>query len=265
MSDFGLKDNHSGIAKGVLLHNNPNSIIVDVTHFANEANLLPTSFFLLSLVKYFPLGTIHVVANNIFYDSQINHLVVAEKDGHIFIAPDNGVLTLTFGEYNKNSWQVFEYKISHNLVNWMTAVAGVLNRITEGNEMGIVNVLKNSGWCSIELKPLKGLNQFNIREFEIECGVLFIDNYDNVILNIHRNSFESILGDKIFSIKIPRLGSIKQMSSNYCDVPAGEPLCMTNISGFLELAINHGSMATKLNLKDVASHHWQYNKIKIHF
>ena len=77
----------------------------------------------------------------------------------------------------------------------------------------------------------------------IEGQIIFIDNYENVIVNITREEFETHRKGRDFKIEFMRNEIISTLSDNYASVLPGEKLAWFNASGLLEIAINKGNMA----------------------
>src|SRR3954469_12647193 len=96
-TDFGLKDPFVGAMKGVILGLAPNVQIVDITHDIPSYDVIEASIVLSEACGYFPAGTIHVVVVDPGVGSARRPILLAGKGKHIdqiFIAPDNGVLSL---------------------------------------------------------------------------------------------------------------------------------------------------------------------------
>ncbi|MEA3434835.1 MAG: SAM-dependent chlorinase/fluorinase, partial [Thermodesulfobacteriota bacterium] len=101
-TDFGTDDEYVGIMKGVILSLNPSAVIVDITHHIDPQDLLQAAYTIYSSYRYFPQKTVHVVIVDPTVGS--NRKIIAFKiDDHIFLAPDNGVLTLLINERKINS------------------------------------------------------------------------------------------------------------------------------------------------------------------
>src|SRR5690606_37759457 len=83
----------------------------------------------------------------------------------------------------------------------------------------------------------------------LEVKVIFIDSFENVVLNIHRSTFESIRKGRDFKIVLKANESIDTISESYADVPEGEKLAYFNASGYLEIAINQGNASGLLGLQ----------------
>ena len=91
-TDFGLADPFVGIMKGVIWSIAPDARLADITHEVRAFDILEAAFVLESSYRYFPKGTIHVVVVDPGVGSERRPLAAAAK-GHIFVAPDNGVLS----------------------------------------------------------------------------------------------------------------------------------------------------------------------------
>src|SRR2546423_363482 len=91
-TDFGLGDPFVGIMKGVILSIAPNAQVVDITHQIRSYDILEAAFIIDTSYGYFPAGTGHVIVVDPGVGSARRPLAAAAKD-HIFVAPDNGVLS----------------------------------------------------------------------------------------------------------------------------------------------------------------------------
>src|SRR5690349_3493227 len=60
LSDFGLTDPYVAEMKGVILSENPDLTIVDISHGIKRHNIAMGSFVLETALPYFPDGSIHV-------------------------------------------------------------------------------------------------------------------------------------------------------------------------------------------------------------
>jgi S-adenosyl-L-methionine hydrolase (adenosine-forming) len=91
LTDFGTQDPFVGILKGVILGLCPEAVVVDLCHEVRPFDIRGASFLLQSAAGYFPKGTIHlaVVDPGVGGDRRP---VLAEIDGRLFVAPDNGIL-----------------------------------------------------------------------------------------------------------------------------------------------------------------------------
>ena len=99
---------------------------------------------------------------------------------------------------------------------------------------------------SIEVKnPLRPL----LGEKFIEGQIIFIDNFENVIINITKEEFEEQRRGRSFKIVFKRDEIIEKISETYADVHESEKLALFNSANYLEIAINKGNAAGLFGLE----------------
>ena len=103
-TDFGNYDEYVGIMKGVILSLNPSAVIVDITHHIDPQDIVQAAYTIYSSYRYFPQGTVHVVVVDPTVGSD-RKIIAFKITDHIFLDPDNGVLSLLIkkNEGNINS------------------------------------------------------------------------------------------------------------------------------------------------------------------
>ncbi len=91
-TDFGTRDTYAGAMKGVVLGINPQAALVDLSHHVSPQGIPEGAFLLKSGYASFPEGTVHVVVVDPGVGTD-RRAVALEARGHVFVAPDNGVLS----------------------------------------------------------------------------------------------------------------------------------------------------------------------------
>jgi hypothetical protein len=90
-TDFGLTDPFVGVMKGQLLRRFAAARIVDLTHEILAHWPAEAGFWLARSFRYFPAGTVHLAVVDPGVGSA-REIAVVETEGHLFLAPDNGLL-----------------------------------------------------------------------------------------------------------------------------------------------------------------------------
>jgi len=132
--------------------------------------------------------------------------------------------------------------ITKNILYLVEVMATTINQLVQGES------IKNIGQSDvdyIEKIPLRPMFSDNW----IEGQIIFIDNFENVIVNITRARFEEQRKGRHFKIVFKRDEVIESISESYADVPEGEKLALFNSAGYLEIAINKGNAAGLFGLK----------------
>jgi S-adenosylmethionine hydrolase len=105
------------------------------------------------------------------------------------------------------------------------------------------------------------------REFpdSIDCGIRYIDRYGNVVLDMNKDQFDLLIGGKPFRIRVPKADDITVVSNNYHEVSEGQSLCKFNDADFLQISLNHASMAGLLGINLDNLRTVRYRTVKIFF
>jgi S-adenosyl-L-methionine hydrolase (adenosine-forming) len=240
-TDFGTRDYYAGALKGALLQQHAEMTIVDISHDIQPFDLVQAAFVLRNVWQEFPQGTIHLIGVNCVYDRHYR-FVALQHQGHFFLAPDNGILYLLFGEAlaEADVRSLGAGQPGHFPVKAVFAEA--TGHLAAGLAFDDLGEPAGALLQRISLQPV-------ITQDRIRGTVVHIDNYDNVLVNVHRETFEKVRNGRPFSLFFKRNDPISRLSDNYCDVPLGEPLCLFNSAGYLEIAVNLGKAATLLGLK----------------
>jgi S-adenosylmethionine hydrolase len=129
-----------------------------------------------------------------------------------------------------------------NTIHIVAAMAKAIHQLASGEPLQNIGIPDVDYIQKNHLRPLLGSDW-------IEGQILFIDNFENVIINITREQFEEQRAGRSFRIVFKREEVIDRISESYADVPEGEKLALFNSAGYLEIAINKGNAAGLLGLK----------------
>lgn len=92
LTDFGLADYYVGAVKGTVLRLAPGTQLVDLSHEVAPGDVEGAADLLAAAAPAFPPGTVHLAVVDPGVGSE-RRLLVVEAGAHIFVAPDNGLLT----------------------------------------------------------------------------------------------------------------------------------------------------------------------------
>jgi S-adenosylmethionine hydrolase len=239
-TDFGTHDFYAGALKGALLRRSPGLVLVDISHDIKPFDIVQGAFMVQHAWPEFPEGTIHILGVNCVYDKQ-QRFLVARRHGHFFVAPDNGLLTLLFPDWPEPDVRVLETLPDAEFPS-KTAFAEATAYLVQGGKWEELGSPAGPLLQRIRIQPV-------ITRERIRGTVLHVDNFDNAVVNITREIFEKVRAGRDFSLFFKRNDPISRLCQKYSDAPVGEPLCLFNSAGYLEIAINLGRAATLLGLK----------------
>ena len=240
-TDIGQQDYIVGAFKGQLLSKKQDLIIVDICHYLSQSNFPEAAYICGNAFKHFPPQTIHIVIVN-FFEKNVEDLLIAEFNNQIIICADNGILTMI-----TDAEPVVVYKLSYNCLNTFLQItqqiSEVVAAIANGNKISDIGIITN-------LFVVKNPLRITVAENFIKGHIIFIDNFENVVINISKQVFETHRKGRKFIVIFKRNEKVEGLSNGYLSVKDGDNLAWFNSAGYLELAVNKGNMAGLFGLQE---------------
>ena len=245
LTDFGIEDEYVGIMKGVMLSVNPSLSIVDISHQIRPQDLTQAAFVVQSMYRFFPAGTIHLVVVDPGVGSG-RDIIALKLEKQLFIAPDNGVLTLLFERADRPTIRrvmnsdLYLKPVSHTFHgrDIFAPVAAHLSRGFELERLG--PPVDRARLIHLDI-PQPHLS----RGGELVGTIVSVDGFGNLITNIKKEQVENFCSENESGKILVKAGEVHMagISESYMEVPPNEPLAIMGSRGYLELAVNRGSAA----------------------
>jgi S-adenosylmethionine hydrolase len=241
-SDIGPKDFLAGALKGQVLQVNEAFQIVDISHQLMPFNYPQAAYVCRNAFREFPPETFHMVLVNLF-DNRPEHLLIAHHNNQYIGIADNGLLTMILEETPVEVVAIPLDKATQKTALYMSRVfAQAFTDLLSGRRLDQIGDPKVSIQVKNPLRPMLGNNW-------IEGQIIFIDHFENVVVNITRDDFEAQRRGRSFKIVFKRDEVIDKIAESYADVQEGEKLALFNSAGYLEIAINKGNAAGLFGLQ----------------
>ena len=240
-TDFGLSDHYVGTMKGVILGIRPTAEIVDITHEVQPFEIADGAFTIAQTYRYFPKNTIHVVVVDPGVGSTRRPLL-AESGGHYFVAPDNGVLSMVFGERKTRVWHVtneryFLHPVSRTF-HGRDVFAPVAAHLASGVPPARFGKRIEDHLLLTFAQPIpNGKNVWT-------GTILKVDRFGNLATNLHINDFPGVK-TRPFELHLgPR--TVSRLALTFTECEPGDIFVVVGSSGYLEIASNQSSAARTL-------------------
>jgi len=241
-SDIGEQDYLVGAVKGRLLRINPEFKIIDITHKLSPFNYPQAAYVCRNAIKNFPEFTYHIVLVNLFESKPEQLLFAFHKDQYLVCA-DNGLIEMILEEKPEMVLGIPLGKSAiKNTLYCIDVAARAITQLMNGEPLMNIGIPDAPYLEKNPLRPTTGDNW-------IEGQIIFIDHFENVIVNITQDQFEAQRKGRRFKIVFKRDEVIERISGSYADVPQGEKLVLFNSAGYMEIAINKGNAAGLFGLK----------------
>ncbi len=261
-SDIGSPDYLVGAVKAQLLQLNPDFQIIDISHNIPPFNYPQAAYVCQSAIKNFPDFTYHLILVNLF-EKRPEQLLLAFHKNQYLLCADNGLLTMILEETPEIVIGIPLEKTAIKNTTYLSSIMGkVVNQLVNGESIMSIGVSDTKYLEKRHLRPVLDNNS-------IEGQIIFIDSFENVIVNITHEQFEEQRKGRSFRIVFTRNEMIDRISESYADVPEGEKLALFNSAGYLEIAINKGNAAGLFGLRGFSEKTRQgqlsYQTIKVYF
>ncbi|MBX3065266.1 MAG: SAM-dependent chlorinase/fluorinase [Anaerolineae bacterium] len=256
LTDFGSRDPYVGVMKGVILARCPTAQLVDLTHKIAAQNIRQAAYLLGTAYRYFPPETIFLVVVDPGVGTQRRALAIRSLHGS-FVAPDNGVLSAVLereaiGAAVELSVPVGSSHTFHGRDVFAPA-AGLLASGVEIETLGQV----------IDPRTLVRLPVATFRREDREWRgeVIHCDHFGNLITSIgaFRWQGDSLLMDddgdqplvidpRAVEVQIAET-QVRGIRRTYGEADPDALLALISSDGSLEIAVNGGSAADRLDVK----------------
>jgi len=238
-SDIGLRDFTVGAIKGQILSAIPHVTLTDISHYLSQTNFPQSAYICKSAIAHFPPHTFHLIIVNLF-EYEVKQVLLAKYQDQWIICPDNGILTMI--TQNKPAEL---YAID---CKGLTTLLSITNRIIDQLALLIrqpASLPFEKATHIIEKYPLRPTTGPDWMDGQI----LFIDHFENVVINITREEFEEHRNGRAFRFAFNRNEVIEVLSTNYSSVGETDKMAWFNSAGYLEIAIRHGNIAGLFGLQ----------------
>jgi S-adenosylmethionine hydrolase len=244
LTDFGVADYYVGAMKGVMLGICPEAQLVDITHEIAPFQIGHGASVLEQAWKCFPAGTVHVAVVDPGVGSE-RRPIVAEAGGHLFVAPDNGLLTRVFRAVENpvvreiSAKQFFREPVSRTFHgrDIFAPVAAHLAAGVSADKMG-----RETKSFSVLATP----EASQVSEDTWQAEVLWADRFGNVVTNLRADAFSSVRL-RHFEMRAGE-ATVSRYAEYYSAMDEGIPYLVAGSAGYLEIALNQRDTARDLGI-----------------
>jgi S-adenosyl-L-methionine hydrolase (adenosine-forming) len=240
-TDFGSSDHFAGVMRGVVLAINPAVQMVDVCNAVNSFDVLDAALTIAQAYRYFPPDTVHLVVVDPGVGTARRPLLV-RTEKHLFIAPDNGVLSLVLDQEERvevrhiTATHYFREPVSSTFHgrDIFAPCAGWLSKGVEPEKFGE----EVTDYVRFTLPKPKA-----VAERVLKGAVLKVDKFGNLITNLSRENAPDLFapGARV-KLKVAQT-EVAGIRATYAEGQAGELFGVLNSMELLEIACNRGSAA----------------------
>lgn len=233
LTDFGTRDPYVAAMKGVLAART-DAAVHDLSHEIAPFDVLGAAWFVSTIVRYWPAGTIFVCVVDPGVGTARN-IVAVEAEGRIFLAPDNGLLTFVSGTAHAVTNESFflpDGSTTFHGRDRFAPVAAALANGTPVHELGP------------RLEKIARLRYEPASYGEVVRGtIVAVDRFGNAITDVERAKMPFAP----FALRV-REHTIDRVEQNYGNAAPGAFLIVGS-TGRIEISVANASAAERLQLR----------------
>ena len=234
-TDFGCRDHYVGAMKGVVASLAPGVQVFDITHDVPSFDIAEGAFAIAQAWRFYPEGTVHLVV----VDPGVGSLrapIAAEAGGHLFVAPDNGVLSHVLDSVG--AFSIRRVAIRHGLE--------AISRTFHGRDLFAPVAARLAAGMPFEDVGAGVAEPVRLPSAGVAHGngiVLHVDRFGNIVTSFRPD-------DLVGSTGLAVGGAVVSMrADSYADAPQGELFLILGSSGYVEISLNQGSAASCLRVR----------------
>jgi hypothetical protein len=243
-TDFGHQGPFVGVMKGRILTRFPDAKLIDLTHEIVVHWPAEAGFWLARAFEYFPTGTVHIAVVDPGVGTSRDIVAVA-ANGHVFLAPDNGLLAPIVGRHpdasivRLNASQLARYGVVRPSATFhgRDIFAPIAAELAAGR-----CTVEDLGQKVAAIVPA-WVDEPTVEQSSVTGVVITIDHFGNLISNIDGHLIER------FRLPLIHAGNHAfPLLRTYGDTRPGEYLALVNSFGVIEIARAEQSAAEGLGL-----------------
>ena len=239
-TDFGLNDHFVGTMRGVITSIHPTAQIIDICNNVQSFDILDGALTISQAYRYFPSDTVHLVIVDPGVGTSRRPLLV-QTEKHIFLAPDNGVLSLVYEREERlsvrhiTSEHYFLQPVSATFHgrDVFAAVAGWLAKGVEVAKFGD-EISDYVRFATPRPKPISAT--------QLKAIVLKADKFGNLVTNISERDVPALFKENPPEFKLTvGKAEVTKLKRTFAEGAAGEVFAVIGSMGFIELVANRGN------------------------
>ena len=238
-TDFGTSDHYVGTMKGVIASICPDALVVDITHDIPHFDIWSGAYAISQAAPFFPEGSIHVVVVDPGVGTARRGISCAFAQ-QIFIAPDNGVLSLAIDEasphrsrelQNPKLWLQPASNTFHGRDLFAPCAAKLAASVLQWDDVGpeLDGIVRLPHSKAVEEK----------QGFWHAC-VQSVDHFGNIITNLKAKQVS--LQNSSFRLSVGG-HTVDRFRNTFGEARRDELFVYAGSSGFYEIGINQESAA----------------------
>jgi S-adenosylmethionine hydrolase len=245
LTDYGLADEFVGVCHGVIARIAPETRVIDLTHQVTRQDVLKGAIVLSRAAGFMPADAVFLAVVDPGVGSDRRPVAVETRSGATLVGPDNGLLSMAWGELG-GAERAVEIAADDVLLR-------PVSRTFHGRDVFAPAAAHLAAGRTLdEIGPRIAVEDLQALELPgpmvtpgiVGARVVGVDNFGNVQLNVTPTELADAGIAGSFTVgarEIPR-------ASAFSDVAPGVCVAIVDSQGYIAIVVNQGSAAQALGL-----------------
>jgi hypothetical protein len=236
-TDFGSTDGSVALLKLHIGKALPEAAFNDISHNIAPLQIGHAAYLIKNLYPHFAAKTLHLILVNTHLTIN-NELLLAKCDEQFFLAPNNGIFNWLF--QNKN--------VEYRLISTLHNENGFYKNIAEA----IVTLFNSENFETIG-KAITLENKYSVATVAVDENfvrgrIWLIDDFGNLITNIHHDLLNPLITNKQFEINYGYRNPLNTILPSMNNANGDSPVAYFNQFGYLEIALPNYNISRMFSL-----------------
>jgi len=246
LTDYGLQDEFVGTCHGVIETITPGARVIDLTHSIPRQDVVHGALTLGRAARFMPPDAVHLAVVDPGVGSSRRPIAVRAGSGSLLVGPDNGLLSIAWGELGGveaavgiSSESVLLHPVSDTF-HGRDVFAPAAAHMAAGRELSELGAA-----LPVEELRVVELPGPMVAPGVVGGRVVGVDGFGNVQLNVTGWDLDAAgLSGATLALGCRRFPLV----ATFSDVASGAPAAFIDSQGFVALAVNRGSAAEAFGL-----------------
>lgn len=250
ITNTGYNDIYLGVLKYQIKHQIQD---VDIFEFVTsiQNSIQESAAYLLLNEHHFNTNAIFYIENNIAQQINAQKILMIHYNNKWIVTADNGLVGLIEKDKIQNiyCWKetiTTSFYAKNEMLNALKFLIKNSFSISKHLPTTSLDECKKIHWTSIIERDIGNDKK------QIVVPILYIDKYQNIILNYKLSDYLKYSQEYDIQIRLP-FHQIQKIHQNYNAVENNDVVALFNDAGYLEIAVNGGYLANLVAHKDIYS------------
>lgn len=251
LTDYGLTDEFVGTCHGVIARISPETNVIDLNHSLRPQDVTGAALLLAQSVRFMPEEAVYLAVVDPGVGTSRRPVAIETGTGVLMVGPDNGLLSVAWGEMEGPSRAV-------EITSERIVLSPVSSTFHGRDVFAPAAAHLSAGAALDDLGPsvdpasltTLAMPEPEVVDGEVRCQVMAVDRFGNVQIPVRPEELERVgLDGRDLEIETGNGPFNARRVTTFDEVTEGDLAVFVDSRGWMAVAVNRGSAAESLGLE----------------